>query len=156
MKNINLKERFIVKLINLPDQNIFTSKAQALVNPVNCVGVMGAGLAKQFKQKYPNNFNRYHDICKSELLTIGKCLTVAEAGKLIVNFPTKDHWQNDSKIEYILEGMKALLRHIEKYKIESIAIPALGCGLGKLDKDQVRLIIENSLKDLNIEVELYF
>lgn len=137
--------------------NIFDSSCVALVNPVNCVGVMGAGLAKQFKTKFPNNFNTYFRRCQDKTLTIGTCLTTTELNKNIINFPTKFHWKNCSEYNYIQAGLNALVLHIKYYKIKSIAIPALGCGLCGLNFSKVKLMIEKTLSVLadEIYVELY-
>lgn len=135
--------------------DIFASTAQAIVNPVNCVGIMGAGLAKECKKRYPMNFIHYEKMCKSKLLQIGKCLTVLENNKLIVNFPTKEHWRNPSKYEYIESGLQALIKHVVHYQIKSIAIPALGCGLGGLEFDVVKQLIQTTVSKLDLEVELY-
>lgn len=135
--------------------DIFDSECEAIVNPVNCVGVMGKGLAKQFKEKFPENFQRYKQCCDSKQLTIGRCLTVSEAGKLIINFPTKDHYKYPSQEAYIEQGLDALVRHISHFKIKSIAIPPLGCGLGGLDYRVVKNMIINGLKSLDIQLELY-
>ena len=138
--------------------DIFNSSVDALVNPVNCVGVMGAGLAKDFKEKYPDNYIHYKNICDKNLLKIGTCFSYCENGKYIVNFPTKEHFNQASEYSHIEAGLDALVRHIQKYNIKSIAIPPLGCGLGGLDKKIVKqLIIKYLLKNLesNILVELY-
>lgn len=113
--------------------NIFNSDCQYLVNPVNTVGVMGKGLALDFKNKFPDNFKKYRKYCKSGEFTVGKLLIISENNKKIVNFPTKLHWKNKSEINYILEGLEKLKTAIEKYNIKSIAMPKLGCGLGGLD-----------------------
>lgn len=134
--------------------DIFDSECEAIVNPVNCVGIMGKGLAKQFKEKFPDNFQRYQKCCDSRKLTIGTCLTVPEAGKLIVNFPT-DHYKYPSKEAYIEEGLDALVRHIHHFKIKSIAIPPIGCGLGGLDFRMVKNMIISKLKALDIYLELF-
>lgn len=139
------------------DGNIFTSSCDALVNPVNCVGVMGAGLAKQFKGIFPENFKKYQRQCWDKTLVIGVCFTTTEANKMIINLPTKFHYKNGSQYDYIQAGLNALVRHIKHYKITSIAIPALGCGLGGLEFSKVQAMIEETLSvlDEEIYVELY-
>ena len=120
--------------------DILKSNAQVLVNPVNCVGVMGAGLAKQFKEKYPNMYLDYREECKLNRLNIGQLSLweCPEQEKLIVNFPTKYHWKDVSSIESIRKGFNALIEVIKlliQYRnIKSIAIPMLGCGLGGLNE----------------------
>jgi O-acetyl-ADP-ribose deacetylase (regulator of RNase III) len=129
--------------------NILESNTEVIINPVNTVGIMGKGLALEFKQKFPYNYKLYKEACKNETIDIGKLLLVDESHlenkKFIINFPTKKHWRNPSKIEYIEEGLKDLIHIIEKNNFESIAIPALGCGLGGLKWEHVRLLLEKYL-----------
>lgn len=137
-------------------KDIFASKCEAIVNPVNCVGVMGAGLALAFKNKFPQNFLKYKIQCDQKKLTVGKCLTTYENNKYIINFPTKDHYKDPSKIEYIKEGLLALSRHIEHYDIKSIAIPALGAGLGDLKWSEVKPLLEEFVKKHpNVTFEIF-
>jgi O-acetyl-ADP-ribose deacetylase (regulator of RNase III) len=116
--------------------NILHAKADALVNAVNTVGVMGAGLALQFKRAFPAMELEYIDVCRQGELSVGK-LHVWDTGikcpRLIINFPTKQHWRQPSKMEYIQDGLKTLIDVIKTDEISSIAIPPLGCGLGGLD-----------------------
>ncbi|MFK7906393.1 MAG: macro domain-containing protein [Chitinophagales bacterium] len=129
--------------------NIFREEVMALVNPVNTVGVMGKGLALQFKKLYPHNFQLYREAYKAYQLEVGKMLVTEIEGlknpKYIVNFPTKEHWRSKSKMSYIEEGIEDLARFILSSEISSIALPALGCGLGGLDWEEVRLVIEERL-----------
>jgi O-acetyl-ADP-ribose deacetylase (regulator of RNase III) len=131
--------------------NIFNCKVDALVNAVNCVGVMGRGLALQFKKKFPDNFKSYEAACKRGEVQPGR-MFVYETGELIprfiINFPTKRHWRDKSKIEDIEAGLIDLSLVIREKGISSIAIPALGCGLGGLNWSDVRLLIESVLKHL--------
>jgi len=124
--------------------NILNSTAEALVNPVNCIGVMGAGLAKQFKDKFPKNFIAYKQACKDGNVSIGKCFIYKE-DKYIINFPTKDDWKNPSTYEYIKEGLESLAQLITTNGITSIAIPKIGCGLGGLSWDEVHSQIISTL-----------
>lgn len=146
----------IIKLIR---GNIFDSKCEAWVNPVNCMGAMGAGLALKFKEKFPGNYRHFNKACRGcNILpgTIVKYNTDKEEPEYILNLTTKDHWENYSKLEYIISGMKALIQAIQFYDIESIAIPALGCGLGGLQWRDVKPIIENAFTDMNdLIVEIY-
>ncbi|HFQ5336106.1 TPA: macro domain-containing protein [Vibrio vulnificus] len=116
--------------------DLLTDSAEALVNAVNTVGVMGKGLAYQFKEHYPVNFLQYRDACKNNELSTGKVYIVRDTSngteKYIVNFPTKAHWRGKSKIEYIEEGLEDLVSQVLTLKIRSVAIPALGSGLGGL------------------------
>ena len=141
--------------------NLFETDTEAIVNAVNCVGVMGKGLALQFRKKFSEDyFKDYKPACQSGELQIGKVqiyLLKSEANpKYIVNFPTKDHWRAQSKIEYIESGLESLKAEIEKLEIKSIALPALGSGLGGLDWNDVRHLITKALKDLpDVEVLLF-
>jgi len=122
-------------MILLKHDNLFHSGAEALVNAVNCVGVMGAGLAKAFKVRYPAMNDEYELYCRLGILKPGTMHTYILdpiQGKYIINFPTKDDWKNPSRIEYIDEGITDLLNVVDKFKIKSVAVPALGCGLGGL------------------------
>lgn len=137
-----------------------TSHAEALVNTVNTVGVMGKGIALQFKEEFPKNFATYAKACKSGKLIPGKLLITKEMNregeeKTIVNFPTKLHWRNPSKYEYITDGLAELVKAISEHNIKSIAIPPLGCGNGGLDWNIVKGIIEEALKDVDIDICIY-
>lgn len=137
--------------------NIFNAPAEVLVNPVNCVGVMGRGLAFQFKKKFPGNFDMYSVACKRGELTPGKVYTVQERGKFIVNFPTKDHWKDPSRLEWIETGLDSLIDEICNLELKTVAIPALGCGLGGLDwYEEVRSLIISKFEEYpEIKVYLY-
>lgn len=142
--------------------NLFEVKTEAVVNAVNCVGVMGKGIALEFKKKFPADyFNSYKIACQTGELAIGKVQIYALKNALtmphyIINFPTKNHWREQSRIEDIESGLQSLVEAIEKYEIRSIAMPALGCGLGGLDFQKVRLLIENAFKTLpDVEVLLF-
>ena len=139
--------------------DILSEDVEAIVNTVNCVGVMGRGLALQYKNKFPENFKVYAKACKQEEVIPGKMfITQTEQltnPKYIINFPTKRHWKGKSKIEDIDDGLTDLINAIKKYNIKSIAIPPLGSGLGGLDWDMVKNKIENKLdniSDVNIVV----
>lgn len=138
--------------------DIFESPSEALVNPVNCKGVMGAGLALQFKRTYPRNFRAYSDACKSGMVKPGKMLVYGMNEKhvrYIINFPTKNHWKDASRLQDIESGMKDLIEVIRKFNIKSISIPMLGCGLGGLSQEEVLPIIKAYLKDVDVEALLY-
>lgn len=117
---------------------------QALVNPVNCVGVMGAGLALQFKRTWPDNFNAYAQACKSGLVRPGKVFVfdlgskVQSVPRWILNLPTKRHWRDASRLDDVEAGLADLVVQIRERGIDSVAIPPLGCGLGGLDWMEVR------------------
>lgn len=143
--------------IYIKNGNLFLADVEALINPVNTVGVMGKGLALQFKNKYPECFNLYVKACKDGTLKPGIVqIIIRESNpKYIINFPTKLDWRNPSKIEYIKEGLDDLITKIDIYNIISVAIPALGCGLGGLDWEEVKQLITDKFKNLNIKVLLY-
>ena len=134
-------------MIAISYDNIFNVKSQAFVNPVNCVGIMGKGLALEFKLKYPEMFQWYKEQCNEKKLYIGKMLTWQNKNnnypQYIINFPTKIHWQNPSYLKYIEIGMKALKNEMKKLNIHTISIPAIGCGEGRLNFDDVFDIITN-------------
>jgi appr-1-p processing enzyme family protein len=137
--------------------NIFNSSCEFLVNPVNCVGVMGKGLALEFKNKYPLNFEIYKKACDNASFNIGNLLIVPVDNKFIVNFPTKKHWRNKSDLEFIKIGLEELKVAIKNFNIKSIAIPKLGCGLGGLDWNEVFDLIKNfhnSIED-NVLVQVF-
>ncbi|MCY4319582.1 MAG: macro domain-containing protein [Alphaproteobacteria bacterium] len=131
-------------MIHFVQGNIFDSGCGALVNPVNCVGIMGKGLALQFKHRFPANFVAYAEACRRRELVPGH-LHVFEAGAsaphLIVNFPTKRHWRDASRLDDIALGLNALAAAIASHGIRSLAIPPLGCGLGGLPWPEVRSLI---------------
>jgi O-acetyl-ADP-ribose deacetylase (regulator of RNase III) len=135
--------------------DFFETPAQTLVNTVNTVGVMGKGIAKQFKEIYPEMFKRYRDFCENEQFEIGQLYLYKTPHKWILNFPTKTDWRLPSKIEYIEVGLKKLVANIERFGIHSIAFPALGCGNGELQWSQVRPLMEKYLKVLSIDVFIY-
>jgi O-acetyl-ADP-ribose deacetylase (regulator of RNase III) len=132
--------------------DLLQADAEAIVNTVNCVGVMGRGLALQFKQAYPENFRAYEAACRRGDLRPGRML-VFETGlanpRYIINFPTKRHWRDRSRMEDIDSGLTTLVDDICRRRITSIAIPPLGCGLGGLDWRNVRPRIEAALRGLD-------
>lgn len=135
--------------------NIFDSSALVLVNPVNCVGTMGAGLAKQFKTRYPDMDRQYRADCRQGLFKPGTVrLYRVSPTRMIANFPTKDHWKNPSRIEYIEDGLISLNQLAAERQIGSIAIPAIGTGYGGLDWNQVKPLIRNLLTQADMEVEI--
>lgn len=135
--------------------NILQADAEALVNTVNTVGVMGKGIALAFKKAFPANFKAYKKLCDDQAFHIGDLL-ITQTGqispKFIVNFPTKQHWRGKSKIAYIEIGMKALVQAIQDKQIKSIAIPPLGCGNGGLDWKDVKALILRELESLDEDI----
>lgn len=149
--------------INFVHGDLLQDSAEALVNTVNCVGVMGKGIALEFKNRWPNNYKFYKAACSNKELRPGHMLvwrndSLLSEGepKFIINFPTKDHWRNDSKIEYIENGLAALRKSIIDLNIKSIAIPPLGCGNGGLDWSVVKPLIVDSLEGIEgLDVNIY-
>jgi O-acetyl-ADP-ribose deacetylase (regulator of RNase III) len=139
-------------MINYVIGNIFdlSTSVNALVNPVNCVGVMGKGLALAFKHKYPENYKFYIDSCEKGNVKIGSMLVYKTCNfpEYIINFPTKQHWKNNSELYMIEKGLIALVQTIKDLKICSIAIPHLGCGLGGLKIKEVSFLINKYLSEL--------
>ena len=133
--------------------DLLLADTDAIVNTVNCVGIMGRGIAAQVKRKYPENFRAYERACKNRQVIPGKMFTF-ETGHLnnprfIVNFPTKRHWKGKSRIEDIESGLAALVLEVRLKGITSIAIPPLGCGLGGLDWNDVRPLIVHAFESLS-------
>ena len=145
--------------ITYVEGDIFQSSAQCLVNPVNCVAVMGGGLALDFKRKYPEMFRSYQTLCRSKLLRIGTVAfwkDMTPHGKYVCLFPTKDDWRNPSLIEYVDKSLLAMIALAPQYQITSIAMPKVGCGLGGLDFEHlVQPLIELRLKNAKFDVEVY-
>ena len=133
--------------------DLFESPARVLVNTVNTVGVMGKGIAKDFKRIYPEMFRKYQELCEKKLLVVGKLWLYKTPNKCILNFPTKTTWRKSSKVEYIERGLEAFVNGYEKRGITSIAFPPLGCGNGELDwENQVRPLMERYLHQLPIDI----
>jgi O-acetyl-ADP-ribose deacetylase (regulator of RNase III) len=145
-----------MKMINVGRFDIFKMKVEAIVIPVNCIGVMGAGLAKKFAKLYPDGLQKYQMLCCTGTMRPGVVrshrLRVQDDGKMpthAVFFPTKDDWRNPSKIQWIDDGLIRLKYEIIYGGFNSIAIPALGCGLGGLQFEDVRAAIYRYLQDLD-------
>lgn len=138
--------------------DLLAADVEALVNPVNTVGVMGKGLALRFKKAFPDAFASYPRACAAGEVTIGKMHVVERTGspRLIVHFPTKQHWRHPSKLEYVREGLVDLIRVIRTREIQSIAVPALGCGNGGLEWRLVRSLIVEAFEALpEVRVALF-
>lgn len=147
-------------MIELRQGDILQADVEALVNTVNCVGIMGRGIALQFRKAFPENYKVYRAACKREELAPGKML-VFDLGRLvnprcIINFPTKRHWKGKSRLEDIEAGLVALVEDVRARGIRSIALPPLGCGLGGLAWREVRPLIEAAFAPLpDVRVLLY-
>ena len=135
--------------------DIFAQRTQAIVNPVNCVGVMGRGLALQFKRRHPDAFLAYRDACAHGRVKPGRVFTFATAlhsPRWILHFPTKRHWREPSTIVDIRTGLADLAATLARHRIGSVAIPPLGCGLGGLDWRDVRPLIAHALAGVDADV----
>lgn len=144
-------------MIHFKKGNILEANVEALVNTVNTVGIMGKGIALAFKKEFPENYKLYKKACDNNELKIGDLL-VTQTGrpipKYIINFPTKQHWRNTSKIEYIEKGMERLVEVIKEKDIQSIAIPPLGCGNGGLIWKNVKPVIVKGLESVKNSTEI--
>lgn len=138
--------------------DLFDSSTQTLTNTVNTVGIMGAGIAKQFKARFPAMFQDYKARCGRKEIQTGEPYLWKGAngdGTWVLNFPTKRHWRGNSKIEWIEQGLVFLMNHYREWNIRSLAMPALGCSLGGLNWDQVKPLMVRYLEQMDIPVEIY-
>lgn len=136
--------------------DLFSSPARVLVNTVNTVGVMGKGIAKDFKQIYPEMFQKYQSLCEKGIFNTGNLWLYRTPNKWILNFPTKKHWRQSSRPEYIETGLQKFVDTYHVYGITSISFPLLGCGNGELDwEEQVRPLMEQYLRNLPITVYIH-
>lgn len=147
-------------MVEIRSGNILDADAEALVNTVNTVGVMGKGIALQFRQAFPQNYEVYRRACERSEVQPGKMLVVStdrlDNPRYVVNFPTKRHWKGKSRIEDIESGLEALVAEIRRLNIGSIAIPPLGCGNGGLDWEVVRPMILHAVAAVpEVQVLLY-
>ena len=156
----SVEEEGAIDMIRFTQGDILKAQTEALVNTVNCVGVMGRGIALQFKQHFPANFAAYAAACAQEQVQPGR-MFIYETGTMtyphyVINFPTKRHWRGKSRIEDIEAGLYDLVDEIRSRGIRSIAIPPLGSGLGGLAWEQVKAILENMLADLpDVDILIY-
>jgi O-acetyl-ADP-ribose deacetylase (regulator of RNase III) len=147
-------------MITFTQGNLLDTRAEALVNTVNTVGVMGKGIALMFKERFADNYQRYAAACKAKEVHTGR-MFVTEVRELdgprwIVNFPTKQHWRAPSRLEWITDGLQDLRRFISEHSVKSIAIPPLGAGNGGLDWADVKPLIEAALGDLDgVEIMVF-
>lgn len=137
--------------------NIFDSDCAAIVNTINCVGVMGGGLAKQFRLRYPDMNHAYQLACGAGRVQVGKMWNWYHApeDRWIINFPTKDDWRNPSELNYVRDGLVDLALVIDDLGLHSIAIPPLGCGLGGLKWSDVLPVIHKQLRNVTAHIEIY-
>jgi O-acetyl-ADP-ribose deacetylase (regulator of RNase III) len=131
-------------MIKIEQKSIFDSTAEAIVNPVNCKGTMGAGLAKEFRERFPKNFEAYKEACADKTLFPGRVFSFRENKKFIFNFPTKNDWRKPAELWFIELGLNALIVESLRSEIKTIALPPLGCGLGGLDFGKVSILISKA------------
>ncbi len=147
-------------MIKFLQGNLLDAPTEAVVNTVNTVGVMGKGIALMFKEAFPDNFRAYEEACKRKEIRVGHMFVtenlVLDGPRWIINFPSKKHWRQPSKLEWIVEGLEDLRKVVEEKGIRSIALPPLGCGNGGLDWKDVRPEIERALGQLSdVEVLVF-
>jgi len=134
--------------------NIFTSNCQTIVNTVNCVGVMGAGIALECRLRYPDMFERYVQLCDAGQIEIGK-LWIYKSDRWILNFPTKKHWKYPSKIEFLEAGLEKFVDTYRDKGVESIAFPLLGADKGGIPPEESLSVMRRYLEGLDINIEIY-
>ena len=145
-------------MITYTDGDIFESGADVLVNPVNCQGASGAGLALEFKKRFPQNAEFFRRLCIRYDVPPGAVVMFRESANKpfsIANLTTKDSWRHPSRLEWIGTGLAALAIKLEQANMKSVALPALGCGLGGLQWSDVKSIIDEVFKDSELEVKVY-
>lgn len=135
--------------------SILDSQAQTVVNTVNTVGVMGKGLAHAFREKYPQMFTAYKSLCDKKQFEVGQLWLWRGSSQWVLNFPTKKHWRNPSKIEYIEQGLAKFVANYETRGIREISFPRLGCGNGGLQWEAVKPVMERYLRDLPIQIYIH-
>lgn len=147
-------------MIEIKKGNIFTTKCETIVNTINCIGIMGAGIAYEFRLRHPEMFTKYKDFCNKKLISIGNLwiFNVSEKNtyyKNILNFPTKDHWKYPSKLEYIEKGLEKFLNTYKQKNLTSVAFPLLGTSNGGLSEKVVIEIMQKYLKNCDILIEIW-
>lgn len=142
-------------MITILKGDLFTAETQTIVNTVNCVGAMGKGIALEFKKRYPDMFTKYKDLCDRKLIQIGKLWLYKTPDKWILNFPTKDHWKNNSQPQYLISGLGKFVKTYKERGITSISFPLLGANNGGLDPKLVLDLMTNFLKQVDIPVHIY-
>ena len=142
-------------MITILTGNIFTTKCTTIVNTVNCVGVMGAGIAYECRLRYPEMYEKYQALCKDNLLKIGTLWIYKASNKNILNFPTKTDWKQPSKIEYLEKGLQKFVDTYKEKEITSIAFPLLGASHGGLTQEQSLSTMKRYLSNCDIEIEIW-
>jgi O-acetyl-ADP-ribose deacetylase (regulator of RNase III) len=138
-----------------PGSDLFASPAHTLVNPVNTVGVMGAGLARVFRDRYPEMFREYQARCRDGSLRIGTLMLWQGPDRWVLNLPTKTSWKLPSTLAHIEAGLRRFRADYQALQIESVAFPALGCGCGSLGWSDVHPLLARHLGDLSIPIDVY-
>lgn len=141
--------------ITFVNGDIFDSECQTLVCPVNCVGVMGKGLALEFKKRFPCVYREYKQLCDTNSMYLGQMCIITTLEGAVALFPTKHHWKDKSLLGDIEIGLEQLIYASNDLDIESLAVPALGCGLGGLKWEEVKPLMIKYLSQLDIPVEIY-
>ena len=141
--------------ISIIEGNIFNSGCETLVNTVNCSGVMGRGIALEFRLRYPQMFDKYVALCQAGKLRPGLLWLYRAEDKTVLNFPTKDSWKSPSKWQYLESGLAKFTESYQQKQIRSIAFPLLGTHNGGLDEDRVLALMQQMLAPLPITVEIY-
>ena len=143
-------------MITYVNSDLFESPAQVLVNAVNTVGVMGKGIALDFRQRYPDMFRRYQELCEHQQFNIGQLWLYKTSDRWILNFTTKRHWRGPSTLSFIETGLKVFVSTYEQKHIASISFPMLGCGHGGLEwESQVQPLMERYLNSLPISIYIH-
>ncbi len=136
-------------MLQITPKNLFNTDAKCLVNPVNTQGVMGAGLALDFRLKHPKMFNHYKQQCQQNQVHIGKPYLYQDTHIQILNFPTKTYWAQESQIEWVEQGLDHFVQNYRTWNIKSIAFPMLGTGLGGLDSTKIEILMLDKFKNLD-------
>lgn len=142
-------------MITIVNGDLFNSKAQTIVNTINCVGAMGKGIALEFKKRYPEMYSKYLKLCDEGLIKIGSLWLYKTPEKWVLNFPTKDDWRNKSKVEYLELGLKKFVTTYKEKGITSIAFPLLGANNGGLNPSLSLDLMKNYLNQCDIPIEIY-
>jgi len=148
-------------MITIKKGNIFTTQCEVIVNTVNCVGVMGAGIAFEFKLRYPEMFKPYKEFCDQGQIKIGSLWIYNEevqnkSCSRVLNFPTKNHWKDPSTVHYLEQGLEKFLATYKQKNIKSIAFPLLGASLGGLSEAQVLTTMKHYLEQADIDIEIWY
>ena len=143
------------RVIHYVKGDLFEAPAITLVNPVNCVGVMGKGLALEFKRRFSEMYRQYLKLCVQGKVKVGQLNLVQDGFTKILLFPTKEHWKNPSSLAYIEAGLDAFSKSYHEMGIDLIAFPKLGCGCGGLEWEEVKRLMEKYLTPLPIDVLVY-